>query len=143
MRAKGFKVDKNLFNYTRRFMPWKALQGDFSSLFTKVCLHYLVTWPILFTKVMTRTILGDLCLELAAKTNFRQKQLFVYKNLFTLLGHMTNFVYKSHDKNYTRLFMPWKGCQGDFWQILEQHHFSGNNTFCTKQHFLYETNLNM
>ena len=63
-------------------------------------------------------IQGDLCLEkpfeLAAKTNFRQKQLFVYKTLFTLLGHMTNFVYKSHDKNYTRRFMPWKGLQGDF-----------------------------
>ena len=64
---------------------------------------------------MTRIILGDLCLELAVKTNNCQKQLFVYKTLFTLLGHMTNFVYKSHDKNYTRRFMPWKGLQGDFW----------------------------
>ena len=38
-----------------------------SCLFTKVCLHYLVTWPILFTKVMTRIIQGDLCLEKAYK----------------------------------------------------------------------------
>ena len=113
-RAKAFKVDKNLFSYTRRFLPWKGFQGDFSCLFTKGCLHYLVTWPILFTKNMTRIILGYLCLELTVKTNYCQKQLFVYKTLFTLLGHMTNFVYKSHDKNYTRRFMPWKGLQGDF-----------------------------
>ena len=33
-------------------------------------------------------------------------QLFVYKRLFTLLGHMTNFVYISNDTNYTRRFMP-------------------------------------
>ena len=26
----------------------------------------------------------------------------VNKSLFTLLGHMSNFVYKSRDKNYTR-----------------------------------------
>ena len=64
---------------------------------------------------MTRIILGNLCLELAVKTNYRQKQLFVYKTLFTLHGHMTTFVYKSRDKNYTRRFMPLKGLQGDFW----------------------------
>ena len=54
-------------------------------------------------------IQGDLCLEkpfeLAAKTNFRQKQLFVYKNLFTLLGHMTNFVYqKSWQELYKAIY---------------------------------------
>ena len=54
---------------------------------------------------MTRIILGDLCLELAAKTNFRQKQLFVYKSLFTLLGHMTNFVVP---ENLTRLIYALK-----------------------------------
>ena len=122
MRAKAFKVDKNFFNYTMRFMPWKGLQGDFSCLFTKVCLHYLVTWPILFAKFITIIILGNLCLELAVKTNYRQKQLFVYKTLFTLLGHMTNFVYKSHDKNYTRRFMPWKGLQGDFSLNFQQQY---------------------
>ena len=66
---------------------------------------------------MTRIILGDLCLELAVKTNYRQKQLFVYKTLFTLHGHMTTFVNKSRDKNYTRLYKTiyaLKGLQGDF-----------------------------
>ena len=37
----------------------------------------------------------------------------LFTSLFTLFGHMTNFVYQSHDKNYTRRFMPWKGLQGD------------------------------
>ena len=113
-RAKAFKVDKNLFNYTRRFRPWKGLQGDFSCLFTKVCLHYLVTWPILFTKSMTRIILGNLCLELAVKTNYRQNSCLFTK---LCLHYMTTFVTKSRDKNYTTRFMPWKGLQGDFSKI--------------------------
>ena len=63
---------------------------------------------------MRRIIQGDLSLELTAKTNFRPKQLFVYESLFTLLGHMTNFVRKNPDKYYTRRFVPWKALQGDF-----------------------------
>ena len=58
---------------------------------------------------MTRIMLGDLYLEKAYKAIFCK---FVYKSLFTL-GHVTKFVYKSSDKNYTRWFMPWKGLQGD------------------------------
>ena len=47
--------------------------------------------------------LGDVkCLEKVYKAFFGDFSCFVYKRLFTLLGHMTNFVYKSHDKNYTR-----------------------------------------
>merc|ERR1712018_1096082 len=42
-------------------------------------------------------IQGDLCLERLT----RRFQLFVYKRLFTLLGHMTNFVYKNQDTNTT------------------------------------------
>ena len=80
---------------------YKAISAVCLQVCLQVCLHYLVTWPILFTKTMTWFILGNLCLELAVKTNYRQNQLFVYKTLFTLLGHMTNFVYKSHDTNYT------------------------------------------
>ena len=79
---------------------------------------------------MARIVQDDLCLELAAKTNFRPKQLFVYKHLFILLGHMTHFVYKSHGKNYTRRFMPWKRLQGDFEQKFQQQQqqYNNNNT---------------
>ena len=60
-----------------------------------------------------------------------------FRSLFTL-GHVTKFVYKSNDKNYTRRFMPWKGLQGDFWRNLwtllcETTLFVRNNTLCTKQ----------
>ena len=71
---------------------------------------------------MTRIVLWNLCLELAVKTIYRQKQLFVYKTLFTLHGDMTTFVYKSRDKNYTRRFMPLKGLQGDFEQKFQQQY---------------------
>ena len=58
-----------------RFMQelYKAiydLQGNFSSLFTKVCLHYLVTWPKFVYKSHDKNLLGDLCLEKAYKAIF-------------------------------------------------------------------------
>ena len=70
---------------------------------------------------MTRIVLWNLCLELAVKTIYRQKQLFVYKTLFTLHGDMTTFVYKSRDKNYTRRFMPLKCLQCHTRLDVQQH----------------------
>ena len=55
-------------------------------------------WPTLLTKVMTRLILGDFCLKKPWKAIFYK---FVDKSLFTL-GHVTKFVYKTHDKIYAR-----------------------------------------
>ena len=54
---------------------------------------------------------------------------FVYKNLFTF-GHVTKFVYKSHDKNYTRIILGdlclEKAYKTIFDEIREQH-FCGND----------------
>ena len=44
------------------------------------------------------------------------KQLFVYKTLFTLIGHMTLFcLQKSCQELYKAIYAFKKGLQGDFW----------------------------
>ena len=57
----------------------------------------------------------------------RRFQLFVYKRLFTLLGHMTNFVHKNHDTNTTITL-------GDL--CLE---LTVKTNYCQKQLFVYKT----
>ena len=55
--------------YTRRFMPWKGLQGDFwRNPWTT--LRKFQKIPKNSEKVMTRITLGDLCLEKAYKAIF-------------------------------------------------------------------------
>ena len=61
------------------------------------------------------------------RTNFHKNQLFVDKSLFTLLGHMTNFVYKNHDTNTTITL-------GDL--CLE---LTVKTNYCQKQLFVYKT----
>ena len=50
------------------------------------------------SKIMTRIILGDLCLEKAFTSLFT-------KICLHTLGHVTKFVYKSNDESYTRRFI--------------------------------------
>ena len=47
-------------------------------------------------------IQGNFCLDKA----FKAISAVCLQKFFTLLGHMTNFVYKNNDTNYARQFMP-------------------------------------